>query len=195
MRLLPLLLLAACAPPPPLSAPAPLPLPHVVQTSHPGGGASASAVPLFDRRGFAWYLTARHCLPVATVGGQEVLHAYPHPKRDLAVLKVRGTVGAGTALATRLPRLGDRLLAMGYGVGAFLQMTDGRAGPKPGQMTCPIIYGASGGAVLNANGELVGIISQVMRISNGFTSLPITHISIYVPVVGVKTWILSATGV
>lgn len=177
------------------STPVVLPLPAVAVTSHPGGSTSASATPLWNSQGFAWYLTAKHVVPVATVGGQEVVETFPHPKLDLAILKVKGTVVTGSVLAEEFPKFGDRLRALGYGVGRPLQMTDGRAAGKLGQMTCPIIFGCSGGAVLNERGELLGIIRRVVILRNGFMTIPIAHLSTYVPVLSLKSWLLSTTGV
>lgn len=185
------LLLALILPRIEITAPS---FPHVVKTAHPGGSGSSSATPLRDHRGFAWYLTAGHCLPVATVGGQEVVKAWKHPSADIALLKVRGTVGVGSHLALRQPRLGDRLTAMGYGAGMPLQITDGRQGGKPKSMTCPIIFGASGGAVLNEDGELVGIVMSLL-ITGGWATAPIPHVSFYTPVVDLKFWFNSIIGV
>ena len=56
-------------------------------------------------------------------------------------------------------------------------------------MTCQVTPGCSGGAVLNANGELVGIISSLVFITNGFVRIPLTHISFYVPLLGVTDWL------
>lgn len=170
-----------------------LPVPKVVSISRPGGAGTASATPIWDRNGFAWYLTAKHCLPVATVGGQQVLQSFSHPKLDLALLKVKGSVGVGSKIADRTPVFGDRLVAMGYGLGVSLHMTDGRAGTKLGYMTCPIAYGCSGGAVLNEKGELVGIITQITSMSNGMFPVPVPHMSYYAPIP--KSWLLDKIGV
>lgn len=172
-----------------------LSVPAVAQTSHPGGNTSASATPLWDAGGFAWYLTAKHAVPVATVGGQEVVGTFPHPKLDLAILKVKGTVVVGSTLAQDFPRFGDRLRALGYGAGRSLQMTDGRASGKLGEMTCPIIFGCSGGAVLNERGELLGILRRVVMLRNDYVTIPVPHLSIYVPILPLKSWLLSTTGV
>lgn len=172
-----------------VTAASPPPLPHVVSTSHPGAFGSASATPLWG----SWYMTCKHCLPVATIGGLQVIETIKHPTLDLALLRVDGPVGTGSVLADDLPVLGDRLVAMGYGLGKSLQMTDGRATSVLGGMTCSIIYGCSGGAVLNDRGELVGIISQISSISNGFLSVPVPHMSHYIPIP--KIWLRNQTGV
>lgn len=166
------------------------PLPAVVKTSHPGGRGSASATPLWDANGFAWYLTCKHCLPVATVGGQQVLCAFPHPTRDLALLQVKGSVGVGSRLGAQ-PEFGDELRTIGYAMGQSKRMTAGYAGAQLGIMTCPIIHGCSGGAVLDEGGRLVGLMWRFWSTNWA----PIPHISEYVLVYDLKSWLLARTGV
>lgn len=172
---------------------APLSRPLVKITSHPDPGGSASAVPLWNSEGYAWYVTCAHCLPVAAVDGQVVMFSWKHPTLDLALLKVRGDVVVGSVLAQESPKFGDRLTALGHGLGKFLQLTDGRAGYTPGDMTCPIIYGCSGGAVLNAHNELVGIIRRFQVLTSPWGA-PVTHISYYVPLRGLENWLRDPPG-
>ena len=155
--------------------------------------ATASAVPLWNRDGYAWYVTCAHCLPVAAVDNQVVMFSWQHPDLDLALLKVRGDVGVGSVIAQESPQFGERLTAMGHGLGDFLQLTDGRAGYTPGDMTCPIIFGCSGGAVLNSRNELVVIIRR-LRVLNHPWGAPVTHISNYVPLRGLENWLRHPPG-
>lgn len=95
---------------------------------------------------------------------------------DLALLRV--AVPKGTPfvpVAGSRPGVGDAVLAVGNGGGRFLQPKSGRltgleasAGPggatfPPGtlQMNAPLVPGDSGGPILNARGELTGIVSYI----------------------------------
>jgi Do/DeqQ family serine protease len=103
------------------------------------------------------------------------------PPSDLAVLKIDGTnlpivpIGDSTAM-----RVGDIVLAVGnpLGVGQTVTMgivsAKGRAtGLGNGsyedflQTDAPINQGNSGGALVNSNGELIGINSQILSPSGG----------------------------
>ncbi|MFC6661176.1 S1C family serine protease [Deinococcus multiflagellatus] len=93
---------------------------------------------------------------------------------DLALLRV--SVPAGTPylrLAAARPAVGDIALAIGNGNGAFLKTKvgrltgldsdAGRADFPPGtlELNAPLIPGDSGGPVVNARGELTGIVSYI----------------------------------
>ncbi|MBZ9750503.1 S1C family serine protease [Deinococcus sp. HMF7604] len=93
---------------------------------------------------------------------------------DLALLRVK--VPAGTPflpLAAARPVIGDIALAIGNGNGAFLKTKvgrltgldadAGRADFPPGtlELDAPLIPGDSGGPVVNARGELTGIVSYI----------------------------------
>lgn len=95
-------------------------------------------------------------------------------QHDLAVLRVN--VPANTPylpLAGSRPAIGDALLAIGNGNGDFLlpksgRLTGlnadaGRADFPPGtlQMSVPVIPGDSGGPILNARGEVTGVVSYI----------------------------------
>ncbi|WP_328774682.1 S1C family serine protease [Deinococcus aquaedulcis] len=93
---------------------------------------------------------------------------------DLALLRV--SVPAGTPylrLAAARPAVGDIALAIGNGNGAFLKTKvgrltgldsdAGRADFPPGtlELNAPLVPGDSGGPVVNARGELTGIVSYI----------------------------------
>ena len=93
---------------------------------------------------------------------------------DLALLRVR--VPAGTPflpLATGAPGVGNVALAIGNGGGAFLRPKTGRltaldadagrADFPPGtlELNAPVVPGDSGGPVLNASGQVTGIVSYI----------------------------------
>lgn len=109
----------------------------------------ASGIVLQD----GWVLTVAHILPV-----NEVTHQ--HPTLDLALLYMPDKVGSIT-IAHDAPQLGDPLLAIGWHYGIYLLHTEGFQGGDDGLMSCPVVFGCSGGPVLNAAGELVGIIDAV----------------------------------
>lgn len=185
---LPILVLAACCAPPAPTRNTPLCDVVRLQCGENGEGA-ASAVPISP----TWLLTAKHTLPIVMVGDQPPAEIIEHPDQDLLLVRVAEPRDWRCApLATEQPGLGDRLVAGGYNLGDFLLWTDGRQGGAAKDMSCPIIFGASGGPVLNARGELVGIIAAVVQLSFPFgIDIPVPHCSQQVPVVGLHSWILS----
>lgn len=89
------------------------------------------------------------------------------PRRDLAILRIpiagapHLKLGDDTALV-----VGDRLYAMGNPVGLEATFSDGllsarrlMEGTEMIQMTTPISHGSSGGPVMNAAGDVIGISS------------------------------------
>jgi Do/DeqQ family serine protease len=136
---------------------------YILTNNHVVEDATAIKVELSDRRVFDAKL----------IGAD--------PPSDLAVLKIDGTglpivaIGDSTAM-----RVGDIVLAVGnpLGVGQTVTMgivsAKGRAtGLGNGsyedflQTDAPINQGNSGGALVNSNGELVGINSQILSPSGG----------------------------
>lgn len=152
-----LLFLAACAT-----------FPDVLRVDRKG-----SAVPLTDE----WILTAKHLQPVKTVGGAPVLEAVPHPSKDLLLLRVPRAVRRCARIAKNRPKLGDKLFSMGYHLMDGLLVTEGRQGARPWAMTAQVIFGASGGPVLDANMKLVGVNSMVTL----FAGRPVPYMSRYEP--------------
>ncbi|MFC4640433.1 S1C family serine protease [Deinococcus hohokamensis] len=95
-------------------------------------------------------------------------------QHDLALLRVK--VPQGTPflpLAASLPKIGDAALAVGNGNGAFLQPKTGRltaldadagrADFPPGtlELTAPLVPGDSGGPIINAQGQVTGVVSYI----------------------------------
>lgn len=166
----------------------PLPFPLCMRVSGKGGG-HGSATPIMQRNGKLWLLTAGHCLPAESVDGLTVVDQIRHPSRDLALISVMSTARC-SVLAPAFPAFGDPLWAAGHQAGALL-LVSGYQGSKPGRMSCPVFYGASGGPVWNEQRQLVGIIVAVGRGRLPFgASYVIPHISYYVPVVDLAGWIL-----
>lgn len=95
-------------------------------------------------------------------------------QNDVALLRVnvpRGTPYLPVAAAS--PKVGDAVLAIGNGGGSFLTPKTGRltALDTPSdradfpsgtlEMTAPLIPGDSGGPILNARGEVTGVVSYI----------------------------------
>jgi hypothetical protein len=155
---------------------------------------SGSSVPFMRLDGKLWLITAKHNLPLATVGGMAIIDQLPHSTLDIALITVADTDARLISFAAVDPKLGDRLYAMGYHARQLL-ITSGYSGDTPGFMSCPIYYGASGGPVWNSSGELVGIVKGVWRIKTPKNDIQvIPHISVYTSVVGLQEWIDSITG-
>ena len=111
---------------------------------------------------------------VQFAGGEtydDVLFVSADRRRDVAVLKVRGSnlpfidFGDDRTLA-----VGDRVYVMGNPLGLEGTFSDGLLSARRVdegvaylQITAPISSGSSGGPVLNARGEVVGIATAAMR--------------------------------
>lgn len=108
-----------------------------------------------------WILTAAHNLPMTHADGLTLGEAIQHPYLDIALIPCEGAKSNGLKIATELPRLHDPLRVYGYWLGRQLQRTDGYQSHIIGQMSTPVIPGCSGGAVVNAQGELVGIVKNI----------------------------------
>ncbi|THF83959.1 PDZ domain-containing protein [Deinococcus sp. KSM4-11] len=140
-------------------------------------------------------LTAYHVVSKARALSAQTLDKKRYPvevlgfdeQHDLAVLRVN--VPKNTPYLTltgKLPAVGDIELAVGNGNGDFLTSKTGRltalnaeagrADFPPGtlELDAPLIPGDSGGPIVNAKGELAGIVSYIrlspsMMINNGTT--------------------------
>ncbi|MFD1734412.1 S1C family serine protease [Deinococcus malanensis] len=164
--------------------PATLRLEHCPPTNctNPGGVGTGFLI------GDGYALTAYH-----VVQGAKTLSAQTLDKKrysvevigyeeqsDIALLKVN--VPAGTPflpLAAAAPAVGDALLGIGNGGGTFLTSKTGRltglnadagradfpAGTL--QMNAPLVPGDSGGPVVNAKGEVVGVVSYIRVARDG----------------------------
>jgi len=186
-KLLGLLALAACT-----GIPADSPIsPEVVELVTISGGGTCTAFPVAQGRGKTYYLTAKHCTPAALVGGKAVGEIYLHPTRDVAMLVVESEESVFCLpLASEKPAPGDVLFAIGFHLGDFPLVTQGYAGGLEGQMSAPVIWGASGGPVLNAEGEVVGVLSWGWMVElNNWTYVPVTHIAGYAPYDDVSEWV------
>lgn len=86
------------------------------------------------------------------------------PERDLAILKVSGAGMRALEVSSSAPAVGDKLVVIGAPRGLEFTVSEGivsairRAEDAEWiQMSAPISPGSSGGPVLNADGEVVGV--------------------------------------
>lgn len=130
-------------------------------------------------------VTARHVIANAAsalvddpsgVGAHVVLHTVPHPRVDLAVLVLSTPVdNAPLRLDCRPPILGEPIHVLGYTLGWSEQVHSwGRVASNPisyaGRHVLTVADvavnpGQSGGPVLDADGEVIGIV--VATLSHG----------------------------
>lgn len=155
---------------------------------------TAAHVPLGDSSAKLSVVTqAGQTLPVTLVGYDEV--------RDLAVLKAQGNSFPALKLAGSTPKVGAGVVAIGNSRGAF---DGGRAGSVTAlnvsldasfpvnmvESSMPLAPGDSGGPVLNAQGEVVGVSTAISSQGGAFASyfVPVTQNSTLVQslVSGVK---------
>lgn len=128
-----------------------------------------------------WILTVRHILPVDTADGLECGEPIIHPTLDLALIPCPGAEANGLRPATTGPWVYERLYAYGWHQGESLLKTEGYQGKTTGEMSAPVIFGCSGGPVINARGELVGIIDNVdfEDVMDGWGTYVVPHMAGY----------------
>ena len=164
------LLLSACAV-------EPRPLPDVLlMQSLDGRGSGVAIAP-------GWVLTAAH---IGLAG------AVDHPTLDLALVCHSGA--AGSVEFGPAPEFGAPLRAIGWHEGEYLLMTVGTQGHEREMMSCQILPGCSGGAVIDAEGRLVGIVEGVYahHVLSGprVVQLAVPHLAWYTPLTPeVLAWI------
>jgi hypothetical protein len=122
-----------------------------------GLSAMGSGVVVAD----GWILTAAHVLPITSANGRPCGKPIIHPTLDLALVPCPRMKWNGVSLAQTPPKLYDRLYYYGWHLGRALLKTEGYQGYPQTSTSVPGIHGCSGGAVVNARGELVGIIRSV----------------------------------
>jgi len=91
-------------------------------------------------------------------------------------------------LASRKPRYAEKIMVVGCPLGFAPMITTGVVSresalvPKTWQMSGLVFFGNSGGPVYSEEtGEVIGIVTSLIRIPNGFSTLPITHLSLFLP--------------
>lgn len=136
---------------------------YILTNHHVVDGATSITVRLSDRREFK----ARR------VGSDEA--------SDVALLKIEGRGLPALRTATQPPKAGQWVVAIGspfgldHSVTAGIVSAVGRANPYANQQYVPFIQtdvainrGNSGGPLLNTNGEVIGINSQIFSNSGGY---------------------------
>lgn len=150
--------------------------PNIPKITGPGGSLGSGIV-IAD----GWVLTAKHLLPTVTVGGLPHGEVIEHPTLDLVLISCPGMDPRGLVIAQEGPKVYDRLFTYGWHMGKRLMKTEGFQGKTKGHMSAPIIFGCSGGAVVNDRGELVGIIRSVIsrQVQEGWGYYAVPHLSGY----------------
>lgn len=97
-------------------------------------------------------------------------------QEDVDLCLMEANPGPARRLAKKDPGLGSAVHVLAYPGGIFVQdalpMYDGRFGgrlPQGCMSTIPVAGGSSGSGIINRQGELVGVVSAVMRSFNHFT--------------------------
>lgn len=122
-------------------------------------------------------ITAARAVTV-TSGGDgaqaEIARLTYNLEKDLCIMPAKP--GPAREIASREPRLGDPVSAIAYPGGAFsnniLPIYDGRFSGHSGDTcltTIPVAGGSSGASVLNDDGDVVGVVSAVMKSFNHYT--------------------------
>lgn len=156
-----------------------------------------TATPIGNRHGVWIFLSCQHVadMPATSVEFQgrrlSIARTESLAQRDLAVLFV---VGDGhpvdlVSLAGRAAVFGEKVMAVGYGLGN-LSLTEGRVSER-GKCSTPIIFGNSGGPLLDADGRILGVMVRVM--TNGFSV--VCHQAEFEPLDGYElSWIREQAG-
>jgi serine protease Do len=103
---------------------------------------------------------------------------------DLAVLPRLGTRTAQLPVAASIPRVGERVVVIGAPEGLSNTVSDGLVsalrsveGRNLLQISAPISPGSSGGPVLNARGEVVGVSVSILREGQNLNfAVPVTDV-------------------
>jgi len=167
----------SCASTPAIAATGPA-HPIVLKIENANGGWGSGVVVADD-----WVLTCRHVLPAVRAGDFDVKHQVPHLTKDLALLLVPGVKANGLRIAGEPAELHQDLFAYGWHLGDHFVKTRGFQGLNPELMSAPVIHGCSGGAVTDARGQLLGIITWVVYTgtANGWDGYALPHVSGYTP--------------
>lgn len=161
-------------------------------TCEMGGITAAGSAVRIKWKGDYFWLTAAHvCSPsdsmgiksiarnlVITEGGsgesETILHATYNSGLDLCITPAKE--GPTRVIAKNEPNLGENVSIIAYPGGAFSQTTlpiyDGRFmghADNTCTTTIPVAGGSSGAGVLDNNGNVIGVISAVMRSFNHYT--------------------------
>lgn len=117
--------------------------------------------------------------------------------KDLGLIRFESDIDYGVArVAREEPNLLDLVTSVGYPLGLNLIVTHGQVLPRyenenmyKQMCSAPIAPGNSGGAVLSAEGELLGISCAVASYGNAFIQLTVPHLHIFIPIQPAMSWV------
>jgi serine protease Do len=113
---------------------------------------------------------------------------------DLCILKVRNLKNPSVSITKNLPRIGEKVIAIGNPAGLERTISEGIISSYRRykdsidliQITNPITFGSSGGGLFNQNGDLIGITSMALPRGNLNFAMPIKYVNFLSAVDGSK---------
>lgn len=165
-----------------------------------GGSAVAYHSYQHDGKYHTLWLTAKHCVDTKepygfltpSVGEESRIPFHVvarHPLADLVVLESTSDFCIRTVkISQSVPKFGEKLFVAGWSLGHCLFLREGLQTSEPDRCSATVIPGDSGGAVLNAKGELVGITVACGMLKRPFAQL-LGGMSRFEPVVWSRAWI------
>ena len=96
-------------------------------------------------------------------------------------------------LSTKAPKYMQEVVSVGCAIGIPPAVTEGLVSRESATMSgrwlssSQVIYGNSGGPVYDKNtGEVIGITTGILFIQDGWTTIPITHLHLFLPISSVE---------
>lgn len=172
---------------------------NVWKLSSPLSKGSCAPISCEIQPDYSWevvFLTAKHVVEglefvhwvASTPDGKlledgEVLAA--HEKLDVALVRFKSLWKVDTfRFIPQDPKPGDPAWVIGYPLARYISVTKGYIGERF-HVSAPIIFGNSGGPVLDSQGRIIGVISTVGIYRGQY----ILHMACFVPVLDAKSWI------
>jgi V8-like Glu-specific endopeptidase len=140
----------------------------------PDGDDSCSGTLINKEAGFV--LTAAHCvltksgqeISALTINGRDARVVRYNSILDLAITRMSVKDESQINVAKSMPKAGDQIAILGYGLGSEVLVVQfgyvaATFEPKTKKMwvNADLLYGDSGGTVVNYKGELVGVPSRI----------------------------------
>lgn len=135
------------------------------------------------------FLTAGHCVrasglyTVEDLNGTTHGRGFPiatHDEDDLGLIVFFTEEPIPVvSYTTSAPHLGDTIYTAGYPLGRHLHMTQGLMSAVANSGSAPVIFGNSGGAVIDTGGRVIGVVVSIARAGYGG---PIPHVMYFVPI-------------
>ena len=152
-----------------------LSVPRVEISAPSGAGTCSSVVFDIDKDEVASALIAAHCVVgiggehvTLTVNGRNAYVSMVNSIIDLAIVRFKARTESAIVFATESPRVGTELAVIGYALGVQEWVAQfGRVAQtfnkesKAIWVDAGILFGDSGGALINAKGELIGVNNKV----------------------------------